>query len=100
MPSSLETLKSRTADLDAIHAALSMMEWDQQTYMPRGGAEARAEHVGLLSRMHHETFVSDEMRKALEGARGEANSEDGLAMIRVVQRDCDLATEFPAAAQE
>ena len=100
MPSSLEALKTRTADLNAIGAALAMMEWDQQTYMPRGGAEARAEHVGLLSRMYHESFVSDEMKKALQGARGEARSEDDLAMIRVVQRDLDLATKIPTALVE
>src|SRR5256885_3282986 len=100
MPSALDSLRSRTSDLDALHAALSMMEWDQQTYMPRGGAEARAEHVGLLSRMYHETLVSDEFRKALEGARSEAKSEEDLATLRVVQRDLDHATKIPTALVE
>jgi len=77
-----------------------MMEWDQQTFMPRGGAEARAEHVGLLSRMYHETLTSDELKRALELARSEAKSDDEIAMLRVVQRDIDQATKIPTALVE
>ena len=100
MPTALENLRSRTSDLDALHAALAMMDWDQQTYMPRGGAEARAEHVGLLSRMYHEILTSDEFRKTLEGAHSEAKSENDIAMLRVVQRDVDQATKIPTALVE
>lgn len=99
MPSSLETLKSRLADVNALRAATAIMDWDQQTFMPRGGAEARAEHLGILSRMAHETFVSDETRLALEKARDEANGDDH-AMVRVVARDLDLATKLPSSLVE
>jgi len=96
MPQSLDRLKSRLKDVNAIDAAIAMMEWDQQTYMPRGGAAARAEHVGALSRMSHQLFVSDEMQDALQMAKTEVASEDDLALIRVVQRDMDLRTQIPA----
>lgn len=99
MPSSIETLKSRLADVNALRAATAIMDWDQQTFMPRGGAEARAEHLGILSRMAHETFVSDETRLALEKARDEANGDD-YAMVRVVARDLDLATKLPTSLVE
>ena len=98
MPSALETLKSRLSDINAIHSAIAMMDWDQQTYMPRGGAQARAEHMGILSRMAHETFIADETRSALAGAQPEADTD--AAMIRVVQRDLDLATKIPTALVE
>src|SRR5689334_24820142 len=93
MPSALESLKSKTSDLDALHAALSMMEWDQQTYMPRGGAEARAEHVGILARMAHEMFTAEETKNLL--AKAKADDEDQAAMLRVVKRELDLATKIP-----
>ncbi len=93
MSNEYEALKSRLEDLDAIHAALAMMEWDQQTYMPRGGAEARAEHLGILSRMHHEIFTADETKNLLGKAK--ADDEDQAAMLRVVKRDLDLATKIP-----
>ncbi|HVL39575.1 MAG TPA: hypothetical protein VM328_09320, partial [Fimbriimonadaceae bacterium] len=96
MSEALEVLKARLADINAIHAAIAMMDWDQQTYMPKGGAEARAEHVGILSRMAHEQFTSDETRKALEQARMNLNgNEEHQALVRVVQRDLDLATKIP-----
>jgi carboxypeptidase Taq len=97
--SALETLKQRLADYNALQAAAAIMEWDQQTFMPRGGAEARASHLGVLSRMAHETFTSDETRRALEDAKSEAEGDDKL-MLRVVQRDLDLATKLPSQLVE
>ncbi len=95
MPSPMETLKSRLADVNALTAAIAMMDWDQQTYMPRGGAEARAEHASCLNRLAHETFIADETRSALDNAQ--ATSEDDAAMLRVVRRDLDMRTKIPTA---
>jgi carboxypeptidase Taq len=98
MSSALTALKSRLADVNALHAAITIMDWDQQTYMPKGGAAARAEHIGILSRMAHETFVADETRLALDGASPEG--EDDVAMLRVVRRDFELATKLPTSLVE
>lgn len=95
MPSELEALKDRLADVNALHAAIAMMDWDQQTFMPRGGADARAEHLGILSKMAHEMLTADETRTLLDKAR--ADDEDQAAMLRVVRRDLDLATKIPTA---
>jgi carboxypeptidase Taq len=97
--SSLEKLNEKLADVNALRAAVAMMDWDQQTYMPSGGTDARAAHVGILGRMAHELFVADETRKALEDATRTASGDDA-AMIRVVQRDMDLATKLPASLVE
>lgn len=95
MPSELEALKDRLADVNALHAAIAMMDWDQQTFMPRGGADARAEHLGILSKMAHEMLTADETRTLLDKAK--ADDEDQAAMLRVVRRDLDLATKIPTA---
>ncbi|MGV3617098.1 MAG: carboxypeptidase M32 [Fimbriimonas sp.] len=99
MSTPLETLKSRLSDVNALRAATAMMDWDQQTFMPKGGAEARAEHLGILSRMAHETFVADETRRALDDAAGEASDLDAT-MLRIVRRDLDLATKLPTKLVE
>ncbi len=83
------------ADVNALGAAISIMDWDQQTYMPRGGAEARASHLEALSRMRHEAFTSDEVQKAVEEAGKEASGDDA-ALVRVIKRDLDLATKLPS----
>ncbi len=93
MRNDFDALKERLQDINAITAAIAMMEWDQQTYMPRGGAEARAEHVGALSKMAHELFTAEETRNLL--SKAQAEDEDGAAMLRVTRRDLDLATKIP-----
>ncbi len=97
MPSSLELLKRRLAETNALSSAISLMGWDQQTYMPRGGAEARAEHLGLLSQMAHEIFVSSETGELLEKAQSEAESEEDRALLRVVGRSYRQSTKLPVA---
>ncbi len=101
MPSQLSALKTRLRDIKALHSAVSIMEWDQQTFMPRGGAEARAHHLGVLSRISHEQFTADETRRLLDDAKEEAgNGADESALLRVVRRDFDLATKIPSTLVE
>lgn len=95
MVSALDALKDRMADVNALHMATALMDWDQQTYMPRGGADARAEHVGVLSRMVHEMITADETRDWI--SKADAQSEDDIAMVRLVQREIDLRTKIPVA---
>ena len=93
MPSDLHALQERLRDVNALRAAIAIMDWDQQTYMPRGGAEARAEHVGILSKMAHGMLTADETRDLIDKAKAE--DEDCTAMLRVIRRDFDLATRIP-----
>ncbi|MGE3126791.1 MAG: carboxypeptidase M32 [Fimbriimonadaceae bacterium] len=94
--SGVEQLKGRMYEINAVGSALAIMGWDQQTNMPAGGAEARAEQVGILSTMYHEMLVSDETKTALGKAEAEATGEDDKAMARVVRRELDLATKLPS----
>lgn len=98
--SKLEALKSRLADVNALGSAVSMMDWDQQTYMPHGGAAARSQHAGILSRMAHEVFVADETYSLILGAKVEASHEDDIAMLRVTERDFQQRTKIPATLVE
>ncbi|MEI8282130.1 MAG: carboxypeptidase M32, partial [Armatimonadota bacterium] len=95
MSSSLLRLKERMGDVNALGAAMAMMDWDQQTYMPRSGAEARATHLECLSRMRHQMFTSDEVQKDVVDAVSQATGDD-VALLRVIKRDLDLATKLPS----
>jgi len=46
----LKTLVSEVADLGAVQA---LIEWDQQTYMPPTGAEARGHQSATLGSLTH-----------------------------------------------
>ncbi len=97
MSNAVQELKTKLFDVNALYAAMSMLDWDQQTYMPKGGAHARAEHSSILARMAHEAFVSDETQRLLENAGGEVEpGSDDAALVRIVQRDMRLRTKFPS----
>lgn len=89
------------ARMNALGAAVAMMDWDQQTYMPPGGAEARAHQTGSLMGLRHEIFTADETGTLVDKAAKEvAPDSDDAAMLRVFKRDFDLATKIPTALVE
>ncbi len=76
MGKNLERLRQRLAQIYDINAAANLLEWDQQTYMPPGGADERAYQLATLRRLAHELLVSDETGEALEAARQEVADPD------------------------
>ena len=94
-----EQLRARMAELGHIHSTIAVLGWDQQCYMPAGGAEERAEQFSTLGKIAHEMFVSDETRRLLDGAEAEvaglAGDTDEALTVRVVRRDFDKATKLP-----
>src|SRR5579871_2948592 len=56
MIQSIEALKARMGEIGHLHNVASVLEWDLQTYMPPGGAQARSEQIGFLSRLAHDMF--------------------------------------------
>jgi carboxypeptidase Taq len=95
----VKQLKDHLAPIVHLSHAAAVLGWDQQTYMPPGGAAARAEQLATLSEITHERFVADETGKLLQEAAAEldgaAYDSDDAALVRVVQHDYDLATRIP-----
>ena len=92
-------LRAHLAPIVDLHAASAVLRWDEETYMPPGGARARAEVLATLSRLTHERFVSAETRRLLEHAHEALNQldpdSDDAALVRVTQRDYDHASKLP-----
>src|SRR5687768_16790307 len=98
----LEHLKERLAVVSDLNGAASVLGWDQQTYMPPGGAAARAEQLATLGRLAHEALISDQIGELLEGALAESTGSspgdsDENCLVRVVRRDYEKARKVPAA---
>jgi len=95
----LEQLKESLAVVSDLNGAASVLGWDQQTYMPPGGAAARAEQLATLGRMAHEAFISDEIGELLEGALAEStgspSDSDESCLLCVVRRDYEKARKVP-----
>ncbi|QVL57253.1 MAG: carboxypeptidase M32 [Simkaniaceae bacterium] len=61
-----EKLKERGKEIYTLASVLMLLEWDQETKMPIGGASFRASQIELLSSLTHKEKTSDSFKKALE----------------------------------
>ena len=94
----LKTLLAEVADLNYISALLG---WDQQTYMPSGGAEARGNQLALVGRLAHERGTSAELGKLLEELKPYAANLDpdsnDARLVKVTAHDFEKATRVPSS---
>ena len=97
---SFEELQRRLREITDIGKAMSLLGWDQQVMMPRGGAPLRAEQFATLGRIAHDKFTSPEVGRLLEELHdfGEQHEYDSYeaSLIRVVSRDWEKARRVPS----
>ena len=79
---------------------LSILSWDESTYMPLQGASSRGEHIATLQRLAHEKFTSKHIGKLLDKLASleptlDPNSDEAC-LIRITQRDYERATKVPS----
>lgn len=100
MAQQLTELKSRLAEVSDLDKAAQVLEWDQETYMPPGGAATRAQQLATLKRLAHELFISDELGKRLDRAEqtvaGLDPDSDDVRLVRVTVRDYERRRRVPA----
>jgi carboxypeptidase Taq len=93
----LKTLLAEVADLNSVQALLG---WDQQTYMPQGGGEARGNQLATIGKISHQKFTSDEIGKLLGDLEQEFNGaepdSDEARLLKVTRHDYDQATRVPS----
>ena len=77
MPKRLDELKTHLGRISDLRAAAEVLEWDQETYMPDGAAEARAQQISTLREAAHTAFTSDEIGRLLEDLEGENIGDPG-----------------------
>ncbi|MBN2385550.1 MAG: carboxypeptidase M32 [Anaerolineales bacterium] len=101
MQEKLEQLKNTLAELADIGGALALLGWDQQTYMPPGGAEARGQQSGTLGKIAQQMATSPELGKLLDELKPYGESldpdSDEARLIKFAIRDYEQATRVPVA---
>ncbi|MBV9048883.1 MAG: hypothetical protein JOY58_11475, partial [Solirubrobacterales bacterium] len=99
MPDKLTRLRTRLAEITDIRNAAHLLEWDQQTMMPPNGAQARADALATIQRIHHELLVSADTGKLLDQAAGELDGADSdsddARLVRVTRRRWEKARRVP-----
>jgi carboxypeptidase Taq len=100
----IQQLRARVATVSDLGNAAHLLEWDQQTMMPPGGASARAEALATLGRLGHELFISEETGRLLDAATASLNGDpdsDDARLIKVTRRRWEKARRVsPDLAQE
>jgi carboxypeptidase Taq len=98
--SPLGELRELLAKITDLHHATGVLAWDQETYMPAGGLQARARQLSTLSRLAHELFTAEStgelLARAESATAGEPAESDDRSLVRVTRRDFDEATRLPA----
>jgi len=91
-----DLLVRRMADLRALQGALSVLLWDQETYMPRRGAESRGEQVAALQAAVHRGLTAPDLGEALDAASSAAGlGGEELALLRVLRVERERAVRVP-----
>ena len=103
----VEALTARLLEIQRINSAASLLSWDQETYMPAGGGQARAEQISTLQGMAHQKLVSPEIQGLLETwvnpdtgeireSPEEVWDEPSRSLLREVWRDYSRAKKLPS----
>lgn len=92
-----DRLVAKIRELNDINSAYALLEWDQASFMPPKGSEARVTAMGTMARLAHERLTDPELGDLIAQL-----SEDGsldqikAATVRVLKRERDKATKVPA----
>jgi carboxypeptidase Taq len=101
MEAKLKELKQRLSEVIDLQLVDQLLSWDQSTYMPPGGAEARGRQMAILGRIAQEKLIDPAIGRLLDGLQAYAESlpydSDDAAYIRVARRTYERAIKVPPA---
>jgi carboxypeptidase Taq len=99
MSNRLQQLKDVLGEVSDVNRAAAVLAWDQETYMPRGGVENRADQMTTLRRIAHIRFTAEAVGGLLDAAEHEVSGlppdSDEASLVRVTRRDYDHARKLP-----
>ena len=95
-----EALLAHQREVALLGSSAALLAWDQETFMPRGAGDRRAEQLALLAKLQHERAtdprVGDWLAHCAADARTTADP-DRAANVHGWRRDYDRATRLPGA---
>ena len=98
MTDKLTRLKEILGEVSDLGRAGAVLAWDQETFMPPGGIENRADQLTTLEKLSHSRFTSDDVGALLDAAEGEVArlpfDSDDASLVRVTRRDYEQARKL------
>jgi carboxypeptidase Taq len=98
-PAELRELRRRAGELADLSAVAGLMLWDQNVYMPPGGAQPRADQMEALERILHDRLTDPELGRLLDrlepwAASADPDSDDAR-LVALIRRDQNKAVRVP-----
>ena len=90
-----EALMAFTRETEALAQVAGRLGWDQETMMPRGAADQRAEESGAIQAVIHARRTDPRIAEWLASAEGAVSDPAGAAQLRHIRRDHDRLTRLP-----
>ena len=95
MNSKIANLLAYERQTIAMEHVSGLLTWDQETMMPSGSVEQRAELRGVMRGIVHSRRVSSEFSQLLEDAAASELDEFGSACVRKLKREHDYSASVP-----
>jgi carboxypeptidase Taq len=99
MQSKMNELRRLLGEIHDLNMAAAVLEWDQATFMPPGGAPARARQFATLARLAHERAIDPALGALLGQLRPYEESlpydDDEASLIRIARYDFERAVRVP-----
>ncbi len=99
-PDAITKLREKLREVSLVQHAVTVLEWDQETHMPPGGAESRAAALGELVGIKHRRAQDPALGECIERAEEVATDSgdaDLQSLVREVRYDYDQSVRIPAA---
>src|SRR6516162_9634620 len=95
----LVELKRQLREISDLNAAGDVLNWNQATYMPEGGAGARGRQRAMLNRLAHERAVAPALGRLIDALARYGESlpydSDDASLIRVARREYQKKIKIP-----
>jgi len=100
----LKELYDTINEISVLGSCVSLLDWDERTYMPRKGSEHRGNQIALISGMAHEKFTAPRIGELIneiiaDGLNPDDDSIDA-ANIRELKRSYEKYVKLPKSLVE
>src|SRR5688572_968330 len=97
-----EKLRTRAKEIALVDCTAGLLNWDEETYMPRKALAFRAEQLAFLSGWSHRQFTAPEVGDWIKACEdhGFAGDSDETVNVREWRRSYDRATKLPPVLVE
>ncbi|WP_425100595.1 carboxypeptidase M32 [Tropicibacter sp. S64] len=91
-----DELMAYQRETEALSQVAGRLGWDQETMMPRGAAEQRADEMAAMESVLHARRVAPQIGDWLAGIDAAALDAEQQAQLRLIRKEHERATKVPA----